>query len=485
MQQCRESPAPEAPDDRPAAATFSIDDLPGPKPVPLFGNALQVKFSQLHVQLERWSEQFGTLFKLRFGPKTVLVVADAALTDQVLRCRPEGYRRPSMAARISSEMGRPTGLFFAEGEVWQRQRRMVAASFTADAIRAYFPRLQQVTQRLAARWQRCVADGQPVPLDADLKRFTVDVVAGLAFGVDVNSLESGTYEVQSHIDAIFAASFRRSVSVIPYWRFLPTLESRRLKHSVGAVNSAIDRFIALARQRKQADPSDTCAPANLLDAMLRAAAQAESGITDADIAGNVAAMLFAGEDSPASTLSWLIYLLARHPAQMHRCRDEVRRCLADEGGHSLEQLSSLEFLDACVREAMRLKPVSPFIAVESLRDNRVADVRVPPGTLVICLVRQAGMDSVADRPREFVPSRWLAAGASGERALKLSSRSFGVGPRMCPGRYLALLEIKSVLAMLLSHFDIQHVGSPSGEVLETMSVTMNPGPLRMLMRRRP
>lgn len=455
-----------------------FDDLPGPRGLPLLGNAHQVQFDRLHLQLEQWSEAYGPRYKLRFGPRRVIVVSDPTLVDTPLRQRPHGYRRPSLAARISREMGRPTGLFFAEGDVWTRQRQMVAASFTAEAIRRYFPRLQAVTSRLTRKWLALAQKEQEVDLSADLKRYAVDVIAGLAFGVDVNSVESGTDEIQSHVDFIFAMSFRRSMSIIPYWRYVPTPGARRLARSVSTVNQAIESFISQAAERRRLAPPGGDPPTDLLATMLCAADAPGGGITTDDIAGNVAAMLFAGEDSPASTLAWTIALLSEHPHELAACQAEARSACPAAESLSLDQLDGLHYLDACLREAMRLKPVAPFMALESLRDNELGDVHVAGGTLVLCLLRQAGLATVGV-DRRFVPGRWLKRDDPNERSLRTTVRSFGAGPRMCPGRYLALLEMKSVLAALLRNFEIGRVVALDGPIRESMSVTMNPGPLKM------
>jgi cytochrome P450 len=457
-----------------------FNDLPGPHGLPLLGNAHQVRVDQLHLQLEEWSEEYGSVFKLRFGTKRVVATADPSLIDQALRQRPQHYRRPGLAARISSEMGRPTGLFFAEGEIWERQRRMVSASFAAEPIRAYFPRLQQVTSRLMDKWSRAAETGATLDLSADLKRYTVDVIAGLAFGVDVNSVENDVDEIQSHIDFIFAMSFRRSLSVFPYWRYVSTSAARRLTHSVRVVNESIERFINEAARRRQR--AEFKSPSNLLEAMLCEADQPGSDITRQDIAGNVAAMLFAGEDSPASTLAWTLALLEEHPKELARCRAEAMAIDPEGNILSLDQLQRLTFLDACLREAMRLKPVAPFIALESLGNNNLGDVRVPCGTLVLCLTRHAGLAEVGG-DRCFDPNRWIDHEDGQSRKLKTTVRSFGAGRRMCPGRYLALLEMKSVISALLRNFEILAIRSPHGTMRETMSVTMNPGPLEMSVRR--
>src|SRR5687768_3584462 len=131
----------------PALPTRSVDTLPGPKGIPLFGNALQIKSQQLHLQLEAWARQYGPFYKLRLGPQRIMVVADHKAIGVLLRDRPEGFSRTQRIAEIWNEMGLPTGVFSANGDAWLRQRRMVMAGFDPGHVKRYFPALKEVAER--------------------------------------------------------------------------------------------------------------------------------------------------------------------------------------------------------------------------------------------------------------------------------------------------------------------------------------------------
>ncbi len=467
-----------------------IADLPGPSGLPLLGNLLQVRRERIHQDVEQWAREHGPLFRFSLGPRRILGVADHELLNALLRDRPDGFRRTRRLELIGREMGLTPGVFGANGDPWRRQRRMVMAGFDPSHVRAYFPSLLKVTRRLHGRWQHAASAGTSIELQPDLMRFTVDAIAGLAFGADINTLESDADIIQRHLDKIFPALFKRMFSLMPIWRWRRSKADRELEQSVAAVNIAITGFIAQARARLAADAQRRSAPANLLEAMVAVADSADSAdsgglgaITDTEVAGNVMTMLLAGEDTTANTLAWMIYLLHRHPEALQRARAEV---LAVAGG--LEQfdpqrMAGLDYLEACAHETMRLKPVAPFQAVEALRDTTIADVHVPRGTVVWCVMRA---DSVSEAhfpdAAAFKPERWLgdSSAASPLSSAKRVSMPFGAGPRVCPGRYLALLEIKMAMAMLLAHFEIDAVGTRDGaEPAEHMSFTMSPFGLSM------
>jgi cytochrome P450 len=466
----------------------NIEDLPGPRGLPLLGNMLQVRREHIHQNVEQWAREYGPFFRFHLGGMKVLAVADHEAFAAVLKDRPDGFRRLQRLQDISCEMGLAPGVFSSNGEAWRRQRRMVMASFDPGHVRAYFPSLLKVTQRLHGRWQAAARTGAAIDLQADLMRFTVDAIAGLAFGTDINTLESDDEVIQRHLDKIFPALFKRILSLLPTWRVLRLPSDRQLERSVAEVNAAIQGFIAQARERMRADPARRDHPSNLLEAMIVAADHSDSGLDDRDVAGNVLTMLLAGEDTTANTLAWMIHLLQRNPAALQRAQDEVRRVAGDAGALTAEQMGALDYVEACAHETMRLKPVAPFLPLQALRDTSIADIRVPTGTIVWGVLRHDSVDArhFAD-PLAFEPQRWLGAGgpayiaSSGKRV----SMPFGAGPRVCPGRYLALLEMKMVMAMLLGRFEIEAVDTPDGkEARERMAFTMAPVGLRMRLRER-
>ena len=464
-----------------------LKDLPGPRGWPLLGNSLQVTTSRIHLDVERWADEFGSLFRMRLAGGEFLVIADHELLAEVLRDRPEGFSRSPLNRRIGTEMGLPQGIFNAEGEDWRKQRRMVMASFSPGHVRAYFPSLVKVTVRLRSRWLKAVRAGKSIPLQADLMRFTVDTISGLAFGKDINTLESGEDVIQHHLDKVLPVKFRRMLSMVPYWRWFKLKSDRELDRSVAVINATILDYVTKARQRLRDDPTLKEQPSNLLEAMIVASDEPDSGLDDSHVAGNVLTMLMAGEDTTANTLAWMIYLLQRNPDALRRVRQEVSSIAPDPAAYSMEQMDQLVFLEACTSETMRLKPVAPFIALEALRDTVVGDVAVPRGTKVWGVLRH---DSVSDRcferPEAFEPQRWMEDAPQPLTAsAKRAPMSFGSGPRICPGRYLALLEMKMAMAMLLSSFDIEAVETPDGgPAQERIAFTMNPVGLSLRLRER-
>ncbi len=468
------------------AAPRQYDQLPGPRGVPVFGNLLQIDSTRMHQQLEAWCEAYGPVFKLRLGRRRVVVVGDHALIATALRDRPDGFRRTTRFEEVWTEMGLVGGVFGATGEDWKRQRRMVMASFDPAHVRQYFPSLQRVALRLVARWRQAARRGATIDLQADLMRYTVDTIAGLAFGAEVDTLGSDEDVIQRHLNRIFPALSKRLFSPLPTWRWFPSAADKSLAQSVSAVSAAVDDFVAQARARLAADPSRRSQPQNLLEAMLVAADEPSSGITDRVVAGNVLTMLLAGEDTTANTLAWTLRLLWANPQALARAVAEVRQVCGDAPAPTLAQVAQLDFVEACAHEAMRLKPVAPQTGLEALRDTTLGDVHIPKGMVIIGVMRR---DATSERhvaeASAFQPERWLGEASSAASSAKRISMPFGAGPRICPGRYLALLEMKMALAVLFGNFDLASVGTADGKPpRELLQLAMAPVGLTMRLRER-
>ncbi len=477
-----ETNAPEAP------ALRHYADLSGPRGVPVFGNLLQIDSTRMHQQLEQWCQEFGPVFKLRLAQRRAVVVGDHELIAKALRDRPDGFRRTTKLEQVWLEMGLLPGVFGANGDTWRRQRRMVMAGFDPAHVRRYHPALQRVAERLVARWRVAARQGTAIDLQADLMRFTVDAIAGLAFGAEVNTLASDEDVIQQHLNRLFPAVFKRIFAPLPTWRWWPSADDRALARSVVEVNAAVDGFIAQARTRLADDPARRAQPHNLLEAMLVAADEPGSGIDDAQVAGNVLTLLLAGEDTTANTVAWMIHLLWQHPQALARARAEVAQVCGGTLAPDIDQIGRLDYIEACAHEAMRLKPVAPQQAMQALRDTTLGDVHIPAGMVVIAVMRR---DATSERhipnAAAFDPERWLGDGGPSQAAAsaKRISMPFGAGPRICPGRYLALIEMKMAMAALLGAFEIESVNTPDGQPpREKLQLAMAPVGLTMRLRER-
>jgi cytochrome P450/nitrite reductase/ring-hydroxylating ferredoxin subunit len=464
------------------AATRSLDDLPGPKPLPLIGNLHQLNPTKAHLILEEWAGRYGSIYQFWMGPRRIVATTDPASIDDVLRARPETFRRPENMDRIISELG-VKGVFNAEGEAWRPQRKLSVAAFAQRNLHRLSP-IQKVAGRLKTRWDRSASAGETLDVVEELKRFAVDVTMLIVFGHDVNTVEQGDDVIQGELGVILPAINRRLFALIPTWRYVQTRSDRRLNRAFVNVRAWLGGLLAEARIRLKTELERTQKPSNFVEAMVTASDENGKPFSDDVIMSNLLTMLVAGEDTIAFTVAWAIHHLCDNPrwaSEIRREADEVLGASIVAGSHDVA--SRLVCAGAVASETMRLRPVVPISFHDANVDTSLDQYFVPKRTTVAPLLRPAAVDPANFfDPSAFRPERWL------EDSIRPHNVSaympFGTGPRMCPGRSLALLEMKTLLSMLYKNFDVDRVGA-SADVSELFrGLTMAPAGLSVRLRSR-
>ncbi|NRR29788.1 cytochrome P450 [Oxalobacteraceae bacterium] len=464
-----------------------VSDLPGPKGSVLMGNARAINSPRFHQVLENWGREFGPLYRFRILNKSFMVSAERDVIAALLRDRPDVMKRSTRTSRMLEEMG-TCGLFTAEGEEWRRQRKLVMRALTPEVIHSFFPTLTALTERLRSRWQRALDAGKPVDVLRDLKAYTLDVTIGLAMGHDINTLEAEENPLQRDIEFLFNRLARRLTVPFAYWRVGPLKRAvdREADAASARIEKAIFGFVADARARLEQNPALRQKPSNMLEALIVACDEEGSGFTDATVVGNAITMVFAGEDTTSNSMAWLIDFLAVHPQAAADMAAETDRVLGDApvlaDYHGLERL---HYIDAATREAMRLKPVAPLMAVEAAQPITIDGVEVPAGQVIFLLLRHsAERQSDLVRPEAFLPERFMEGAGEGSSDPGRKLFPFGAGPRFCPGRYLAMAEIKMAMSMLMKHFVLEPIpGAPPAQEIFTFTMTPDALPLRLAPRR--
>jgi cytochrome P450/nitrite reductase/ring-hydroxylating ferredoxin subunit len=464
-----------------ARATRKLDDLPGPRPLPLIGNLHQLKPKKVHLVLEEWAKQYGPMYRFRMGSTQILALTDPTLAAQVLLARPDTFRRPKNGTAVVKELG-IEGVFFAEGKAWRPQRKLSVAALSQRVIRDLHPQIRMVTQRLKVRWQR-LATGQPIDIVDELKRFTVDITTLITFGHDANTLEDSGDIIQRQLEVMLPGINDRIFAMFPTWRYFRSPADRRLEKALSEVRAWLDALIVKTRRALETEPKRRERPSNFIEAMLTARDDEGRPFSDDVIFSNLLTMLLAGEDTTAHTLAWAIHLLCDNPQWVQNICDEANVVLgSSDSAKDLDQASKLTIAAATANEAMRLHPVASFLINGANEATVVGDVLVPKGASVLLLTRPPTMDSKNfTDPHIFRPDRWLGPVTGAHEAATLIP--FGSGPRMCPGRSLALLEMKTVLAMLCKNFVIARHGN-SSDVKERFGFTMSPAGLKVVLEPR-
>lgn len=456
------------------SATMKMEQLSGPPGVPLLGNLLQINIEKLHRIIENWSNEYGPIFKIKLGHVPVLVITAPEAIQYVLKNRPDKFRRMSKMDAVIRDMG-VLGVFNAEGNDWKRQRKLVSQALNMHHLKTFFPILVEITEILLNHLTQLSAQNASIEIKGELMRYTVDVTAQLAFGYNMNTIEKKEDVIQHHLEVIFPAIFRRMNAPVPYWRFVKLPADRKLDKSLGIVHSAMQGIIDKTREQLVQHAALSNQPANFLQALL-AASGPENPVSNQEIIGNVLTMLLAGEDTTAHTMAWIFYFMHIFPEVQQKMQQEADVVLAGENTlKNHDDAPRLRYMEAVALEAMRLKPVSPTLFHDALEDVVIEGVEVPKGTGIFLQTQLAAIrEEHFSNAGKFIPERWMEDGCpAGNAHNQRAFLPFGAGPRFCPGYQLAMLEIKSVLAMVCKNFEVSMETNPE-QVNEVLTFTMKP-----------
>lgn len=451
----------------------ALRPMPCPPGHPILGNLRQLSRDGAAAQMKAWAEAHGPVYRCRILHRSLVVVAGPSLVQEVLRQRPQQFRRVRIIETVLDEL-RLNGVFSAEGDDWRRQRRLVMSAFGRSKLADMQAIVATVTDRLLTCWEREL--GRSLDVFPYLSRFTADVTTLAAFGYDLDSLRTPA-QLQRWVTTVFDGLARRLFAPLPHLRFFELFRDREVKEAVEALRATVESILR---------EGDSSGPDNLLRRLQQARLQEGSrrGLSQQELFANVIALLFAGEDTTANTLGWMIYYLSTHPEVQARMREEIDQVLGDATRvESLEQAAALRYINAAFIETLRLRPVAPLLMLQANEALELDGHLVPEGTEVVVLLDQEARSAerFAD-PDAFRPERWLGSDVDPLRPSDVLF-PFGGGPRICPGRGLAALEVQTLLGSLLRRFEV-HPAPGSTTPKMVISFTWGPDRVDVVLRRR-
>lgn len=465
-----------------STTTRSFRDLKGPKQLPIFGNSLDIKIPNLHNQLSDWANEYGPIYKLNLAIINLTIISDPVLNQNILKNRPSKFRRAPKMDRIIRESG-IHGLFNAEGDDWAMQRNVITKGLDVKHQKQFFKSIELCLDRLLSKWENDVKHEKITDIQQDFLRFTVDVSTSLAFGIDMNTIEQIGSVIQDDLELLFPTVFKRINSPIQWHKFVKSKKDKAFDRAVVNLENFIDEIIKKGRARLAENPELKKNPSNLLESILVESEENSSVFTDKEVRGNLMIILLAGEDTTAHTLAWTVALLDRKQNIVDKIKAESDQLFGfDKRINSYDNHSQLKYTDAVAMEAMRLKPVAPVLLHEVLEDVELNGYRFTKGERLLNHLQHASKsnenftDSI-----ELKPERWLKESRCPIHKPE-SSMPFGAGARFCPGRNLAMLEIKSVLSMLYKNFNVEVLNPES--IHDIMAFTMMPSKFKVKLSKK-
>ncbi|MEQ8475269.1 cytochrome P450 [Fulvivirga sp.] len=462
--------------------TINFKDLPAPKGKPIFGNLKEFAANEKHTVLEKWVNEVGSVLRISLAGKKFMVSGNADLNNEILKSRPDKFRRFYKINEILEEVG-IIGVFNAEGDQWKHHRKLTSEALNLKNVQGFLPTLHKVTERLMQRWAN--KNGEIVDIQKEMMRYTVDITTNIAFGYDINTLEKDGDVIQNHLEKIFPMINKRITSPIPLWRLIKSKDDKEFENALVEIEAFVQRFIDEAKERPTNHPELKQNPTNFLEALL-VEQEKEGGLSDKEVFGNVFTILLAGEDTTSNSISWIIYYLCQNEKVVEKLRKEIQEVLGEDSLPSTnEQLTALKYTEAVAMEVMRLKPVTPNLYLQALEDVTIQNYEIKKGMTVMMQnkVPQTHNEHFSE-PDAFIPDRWIPNGCPHlQNHSPQTIKVFGAGPRFCPGRNLAFHEMKMAIAMLLKNFDFTLEVDPK-DVKEVFAFTMYPDNLKVSIKKR-
>ncbi len=400
-----------------------------PRHVPVLGHALALKEeSRFHVALESLCDNTDSAVMMQLLWRQQVLIVDEKVIREVLAARPDHFSRNrvvNLSARHSFAVPRDgaIGLFAAEGEAWREYRKKLAPAFAPSTVRAMFPVIMDALSQQQDTFESAIST-------SDASDYALDVILRYAFGSSRTQIAGKT--LRSLVTEWLGAIMARVLSLTtlwatPLWHLMPSERRLRLKLRPQVFDFCSDLIRAQEEDLKSATLF----------------VRSVQGLTQSEIVGNAEVVLIAGHETTGSVAGWLLHYLAADESLCRRIRAEVET-VAPGGWQTLveAQLGQLTLCNKLVNEALRLRSPGPVVGFTCIENFTCKD------TAGNTVEFQAGCDG-------FLLTRVPSLRSEGsELCIDRETKphyAFGGGPRVCPGKSLAMTELLLWTAMVSSH----------------------------------
>lgn len=436
--------------------------------------------------LRRFNDEKRDIGRFAFVFGDVVLVNTPELVHEVLVSQAKSFEKsPILRAALHPLAGQ--GLFTSEGELWKRQRRLMAPIFHPGALGRFGDAMVGCAERATATWQ----DGATVDMARETTRIAMAVAGKTLFGIDTfgesdalgDALttaldwageESGRFTLIAqarvkvalellaeraparYADRLRSAADRTIEPIL--W---PGARTRDLKAALELLDGRVNRMIAERR-------ASAAATEDLLGLLLAARDEDGSGMSDRQVRDEILTLFVAGHETTANALAWGLMLLCQHRDVYAKLRAEV-----DALGHAptAADLPRLPLALRVFKESLRMYPPVYLFGRIAVADVKLGDYALPKSTVVLLSPWALHhRKEIWPDPERFDPDRFTPENeASRHRSAFVP---FSAGPRTCIGNHFALMEGPLVLASILHRADVDLI-DPRGAEPEP-SATLRP-----------
>ncbi|KAL6146909.1 hypothetical protein ACLB2K_057585 [Fragaria x ananassa] len=417
----------------------------GPPPTFLLGNIREIKKAQksptqdatttqlltshnlaatLFPFFEEWRSKYGKVFNFSLGNTQILYVNESEAVREITTCTSLDLGKPTYQFKERGPL-LGQGILTSNGAVWAHQRKVLAPQLYMDKVKGMINLITESAITLQESWKKRIDEEGGVAdinIDEDMRSFSGDVISRACFG---SNFASG--QVIFHkLRALQEAMSRKCLATgIPGMRHLPTKNRRE---AWGLEKEVRNLILKVVKQRVEGVHEKDLLQMVLESTQNSDLSQAE---TDRFIVDNCKNIYLAGYETTAVSATWLLMLLASNQEWQERVRAEVLQVC---GGQipDADMLRKMKQLTMVIHESLRLYPPVSVVSREAFMDMKFAGIHVPKGVNLWVMVLTLHTDP--ELPHLYMP--------------------FGVGPRVCLGQNLAMIELKILVALILSKFSV-------------------------------
>ncbi|XP_035393234.1 cytochrome P450 2C19-like isoform X1 [Cygnus atratus] len=455
---------------------------PGPAPLPILGNLLQVKPKDLAKTLEKLSEEYGPVFTVHLGSDPVVVLCGHDVVKEALIDRGDEF-----AARGRMPLGdrgnKGLGIIFSNNEGWLHVRRFALTTLRNFGMgkRSIEERIQEEAEHLLEELRKT----KKMPFDPTFMLCCTvsNVICSVIFGKRYDYKDKKFLSLMSNMNNIFEM-------ISSFWGQLYQMFPEILDYLPGPHNNvfkeidAVKAFVAEEVKTHQAylDPSS---PQDFIDCFLSKMQEEKDQPNSSFHVKNLITTAFdlfiGGTETTSTTLRYGFLLLLKHPEIQEKVQEEIDRVVGRSRRPCVADRTQMPYTDAVAHEIQRFITLIPLSVPRAVtKDIYFRGYFIPKGTTIFPVLSSVLYNSKEfPNPNEFNPGHFLNENGTFRKSELFMP--FSAGKRICPGEGLARMEIFLLLTTILQNFTLKAVLRPEElSITPTLSGTGNVPPFYQL-----
>ncbi|KAK1984576.1 cytochrome P450 3A19 [Colletotrichum cereale] len=408
-------------------------------------------------ELQALHEKYGPV--VRVSPNEVSFASLEAETAIYAKQEDGRFSKDGTFLTLFSDLvlNAPTLITIPDPGLHRKLHKVIQQAFTPQALARQEPIQKFHIDMAMSKLDDLAEKGSVMDLADTLETMFWEIIGDLAFGEPLMAGKRPTYESLKQ----FGKTSMPMIEALSFFLAIPGMApaigtARSLFTSIMPFPSQISKLVPSTKLRDCIDRQD--GREDFLTAIM---GSEKHGLTlDSDaFFSNAMGLTLAGYQTTATTLAATFYHILRFPDVYRRLCAELRSNITNEGDIAGERLARLPFLNACIRETLRLlPPANGKTAQRTAPSCTIAGLYIPAGTTVSAdlYTIQRSPENFVD-PSTFRPERWLdgADGAEFKADVRAAYRPFLIGTRACIGRHMAQQSIRLIVAKLLWRYDFE------------------------------